>query len=88
MTDLDSFFEFPCQFPIKVMGASDAALKPLVLEIVKKHAPDTSANDITLRPSKKGKYTAVTVTITATSKQQLDSIYIELTACKQILMAL
>ncbi|MFV2055511.1 MAG: YbeD family protein [Thiohalomonadales bacterium] len=84
----DDLFNFPCPFPIKVMGLSGDGLETLVLDIVKKHAPDTHESDISIRPSKKGKYSAVTATITATSRKQLDTIYLELTACKQILMAL
>jgi putative lipoic acid-binding regulatory protein len=88
MSDKDTLFEFPCKFPIKVMGNSSDTLSKVVLEIVKKHASDVSDADLKMRPSKNGKYSAVTVTITATSKHQLDTIYTELTACKQIIMAL
>ena len=88
MTDKETLFEFPCSFPIKVMGNTSSTLSNVVLDIVKKHAPKTTESDLKIRPSKKGKYSAITITIVATSKAQLDSIYIELTACKHILMAL
>ena len=88
MSDLDTVFEFPCKFPIKVMGKSCDTLGKIVLDIVKRHAPDVSKTNLKMRPSKNGNYSAITVTITATSKEQLDSIYVDLTACKYILMAL
>jgi len=88
MSDQDTIFEFPCEFPIKVMGKSCDMLGKIVLDIIKLHAPEVSKMNLKMRPSKNGNYSAITVTITATSKDQLDSIYIDLTACEHILMAL
>ena len=84
----ETLLEFPCQFPIKAMGRDDGAFETLVVEIVRKHAPDLTETAIQTRPSKAGNYLSVTVTVCATSRQQLDNIYLELTACEQVLMAL
>ena len=86
--DQETIIEFPCQFPIKAMGLADQDLGQLVLDIVRKHAPDTEADAISKRESSGGKYISVTATIMASSREQLDSIYYELTACEHIIMAL
>ena len=80
--------EFPCQFPIKVMGRAHDDFESLVATLVRQHAPDLGEAAIRSRPSKEGKFIAVTVTVTATSREQLDAIYTELTACEHVLMAL
>jgi putative lipoic acid-binding regulatory protein len=84
----DTFFEFPCQFPIKAMGKADLELDLLVIEIIRRHAPDTKESAVTTRPSKDGNFIAVTVIVEASSKQQLDAIYQDLTAHPHVLMAL
>lgn len=84
----DTLIEFPCQFPIKAMGESHRRFPGLVLEIVKRHAPNVKKRDLTQRPSSKGKYLAITVTFEATSKSQLDAIYQDLYANKHVLMTL
>lgn len=89
MTDeSDELFNFPCQFPIKIMGRSDCELETLVVEIVNRHVADSSENAVKTRPSGKGNFMSVTVTITATSREQIDKIYLELTAREEVLMAL
>lgn len=86
--DTTSLLEFPCQFPIKAMGRDDGQFEQTVLGIVRKHAPDLQATAVHTRASKGGNFLSVTVTLTATSREQLDNIYLELTACEQVLMAL
>jgi len=80
--------EFPCEFPIKAMGLASETLHSTVLEIVQRHAPEAGDHALKSRPSANGKYVSVTVTINATSREQLDAIYLDLTACNQVLMAL
>ena len=84
----ESYLEFPCQFPIKAMGLATDGLHLHVFDIVKRHAPDTDYNAIAQRASKNGKYISVTITIEATSREQLDAIYQDLTASEQVMMAL
>lgn len=87
-TESESPLRFPCQFPIKAMGLAVEGLHLHVYEIVKRHAPDTPSQAVAYRASKNGKYLSVTVTIEATSREQLDAIYQELTASDHIMMAL
>jgi putative lipoic acid-binding regulatory protein len=84
----ETLLEFPCEFPIKAFGHADPGLAHHVLEIIRRHAPETGEERLSLRSSKTGKYDAVTVTITAQSKAQLDAIYLDLTASSIVIMAL
>jgi putative lipoic acid-binding regulatory protein len=84
----ESLQEFPSEFPIKVMGRQNSDLLAVTQEIVERHAgklPDTS---IRSRTSADGNFLALTYTVNAQSREQLDDIYRELTACKLVLMAL
>ena len=74
----ETLLEFPCAFPLKVMGIADDALSPTVVGIVQKHAPEFDASSMEIRSSSGGKYISLTCTITATSKPQLDALYREL----------
>jgi uncharacterized protein len=84
----ETLFEFPCQFPIKAMGKADVELDLIVIEIVRRHAPELAEDAMTSRPSKDGNFMAITVIIEASSKKQLDAIYQELTDHPHVLMAL
>jgi len=87
MTEKESLLEFPCQFPIKAIGRGDD-LDKLVYSLIQPHVPDLGEAALSMRPSGKGNFMAVTVTITATNQAQLDAIYQELTVCEQVIMAL
>lgn len=84
----ESAFKFPCDFPIKAMGHARGNFELTVLEIVRRHAPDLTDEAFKSRPSSNGKYLSVTITVRAQSKQQLDAIYMDLTACEHVIMAL
>ncbi|UJF18824.1 DUF493 family protein YbeD [Vibrio sp. SS-MA-C1-2] len=73
---LRDLLEFPCQFSFKVMGYAKPELPDLVLEVIQRHAPGDYTPKIT--PSKKGTYDAVSVTITATNIDQVETLYKEL----------
>ena len=81
-------FNFPCDFPIKIMGRCDCELESLVVEIINKHVDDLNEGAIKTRPSGKGNFVSVTVVVKAQSREQLDNIYLELTAREEVLMAL
>lgn len=83
-----SAFEFPCDFPIKVMGLADAEFDQLVVEIVLKHVVDLREGAVKSRASRSGKYLSVTITIQAQSQTQLDDLYRELSGHERILMVL
>jgi putative lipoic acid-binding regulatory protein len=80
--------EFPCHFPIKAMGPSGSDFHRLVIEIVFRHAPDLDGTAVRTQLSRNGRYQSITVTIRATSREQLDAIYQDLTAHKQVMVAL
>jgi putative lipoic acid-binding regulatory protein len=84
----DEHFDFPCDFPIKIMGRSDCELESLVVEIINKHVDDLGEGAVKTRPSGKGNFMSVTVVVKARSREQLDNIYLELTAREEVLMAL
>ena len=84
----DGLFEFPCEFPIKAMGAAEPGFDELVVQIVRRHAPDLAEGAVSTRLSRGGRYLAVTVTVTARSREQLDAIYRALSDHEKVLMAL
>jgi len=76
----DSLLEFPCEFPLKVMGKCEGDFAQAVLAVVLRHAPDFDAANTEMRTSAKGNYMSLTCAIRATSRAQLDALYRELTA--------
>lgn len=88
MENKDSLLEFPCRFPIKAMGRSNSGFEALALAIVRRHVPDFDAQSMRLVASRQGNYLSATFTVEATSQQQLDALYRELTACDELLMVL
>ena len=80
--------EFPSDFPIKVMGRHDSNLRALTQAIIERHAGPVVDASVRTRTSGDGNFLALTYMVRATSRQQLDDIYRELTACKSVLMAL
>ena len=88
MSDSETLLEFPCEFPIKAFGLASDDFPNKVLRIIRRQVKETDVVSAQCRNSQGGKYTAVTILITATSKNQLDAIYQELTASPDIIMAL
>ncbi len=88
LKDGETLLEFPCEFPIKAMGLACVELEIAVVEIINRHVEDLGEGAVKMRPSKNGKYTAITIHITARSKVQLDAIYLDLTACEHVSIAL
>ena len=84
----ESLIVYPSQFPIKVMGKCSATFEAQVIDIMRRHVPDLDETTITHRPSQGGNYLAITVTIQAASRAQLDAIYQDLSNCKKVIMAL
>ena len=80
--------EFPCDFPIKVMGYAQENFDALVVDIVRRYVSDLNEGAVSTRASREGKYLSVTVIIKATSRAQLDNIYRDLTSSEHVLMAL
>ena len=70
-----SLIDYPSRFPIKVMGANVEGYVHAVTAIARQFDPAFDASTIELRPSSGGKYMGVTVTVNATSREQLDELY-------------
>ena len=87
-TEPPSLIEYPCDFPIKVMGKTQAGFAQSVLAVVKAHAPDFDGAKMEMKTSKGGKYLSVTCTIRATSRQQLDALYRALCDHPMVVMVL
>jgi len=80
--------EFPCSFPLKTIGKNTAAFESIVIEIVRRHAPDLRDDAVSNRLSKDGKYMSVTTTFIAQSREQLDALYQELCDHPMVVMVL
>jgi putative lipoic acid-binding regulatory protein len=75
-----SLIEYPSAFPIKVMGAHAEGFVDAIVLVAKQFDPGFDAATVEIRPSKGGNYLGITITITATSRPQLDELYRTLTA--------
>ena len=84
----ESVIEFPCEFPIKMMGRDTPEFREAMRTIVEKHAGKLDDSRVQAALSRNGSFVSVTITITATSQQQLDDIYREVSARDDVLMAL
>ena len=71
----DSLIEYPSQFPIKVMGANVDGFVTAVTHVARQFDPGFDASTVQLRDSSSGNYLGVTITVTATSREQLDDLY-------------
>ncbi len=80
MSEGESLLEFPCEFPIKVMGETRDDFVQAVVAVVQAHATDFDAASVEMRASGKGNYLAVTCTVRATSREQLDNLYRDLSS--------
>ena len=76
----ESLLEFPCDFPLKIMGVAEAGFAQAIAAVVVRHAPEFDAGSMEMRPSKAGNYLSLTCTVRAVSQEQLDALYRELTA--------
>ncbi len=76
----ETLLEFPCDFPLKIMGLAQGNLAQEVLAVIHKFAPDYDGKGMEMRASSSGKYVSLTCTVNAQSKAQLDDIYRALTS--------
>ncbi|MGI9246887.1 MAG: YbeD family protein [Steroidobacteraceae bacterium] len=87
-SDEDTLFQFPTDFPVKIMGHASDDFRSLVLGIVTRHFGALEPHRIEERASANGNYLSLTCTVYAHSKAELDALYRELTSCSQVLVAL
>lgn len=83
-----SLLEFPCEFTVKAMGRNQPEFEQLVESIVRRHLEESATVSSRLNPSRNENYVSVSVSFTAQSKAQLDSIYMDLTSEPKVLVAL
>ena len=88
MSEQDSPLEFPCRFPIKIMGKEHPDFQDHVIGLISSHVGEITDADVVTRPSSNGNFIGVTVTISAESRDQLDNIYRSLTSSERILFVL
>lgn len=84
----DSLIDYPCDFPIKVFGMSQQGFAQAVMEVVSRYDPDFQAATMQMRSSSKARYTSLTCTVRATSREQLDALYQELCDHPLVVMVL
>ena len=84
----DSLIEYPCDFPIKIMGAMQDAFAQTMVDVVSSYDAEFPAGKLEMRPSTKGNYLSLTVTVRATSREQLDNLYRALSSHPMVKMVL
>ncbi len=84
----ESAIEFPCKFPIKMMGRDTPEFRTTVRVLIENHVGPVDEEAIRVNLSGKGNFVSVTITVTATSQQQLDDIYRDVSGHDDVLMAL
>jgi putative lipoic acid-binding regulatory protein len=80
--------EFPCKYPIKVLGEAHQELNEHVIKVMNTHAPKITESDLKISHSSKGKWQSITVFIIATGKPQLDAIFADLKTSNRVKMVL
>lgn len=84
----ETILEFPCEFPIKLMGRDTSSFRNSVRSLVEKHTGRLSDDAIQSSLSRNGRFISITITVNAQSQQQLDDIYRDATDHAEVLMAL
>jgi putative lipoic acid-binding regulatory protein len=84
----ETLLQFPCAFPLKIMGRTHDGFAQTVLDVVLRHVPDFDSASMEMRASRLGNYISLTCTINASSRGQLDALYRELSSNPQVVMVL
>lgn len=80
--------EFPCQYPIKVLGRDCEQLQPMVIEVFERHAPGFDSESLVIKSSSAGTFVSITLTIEATGKEQLSRLHRDLMATGLVSMVI
>ena len=83
-----SLIDYPCDFPIKVMGERAEGFVEAIAEVARQFDPQFDPARIEQRSSSAGRYVGLTITLRATSREQLDAIYRALSAHPQVKVVL
>ncbi|MDO8414468.1 MAG: DUF493 family protein [Gallionellaceae bacterium] len=84
----ESLIEYPCDFPIKIMGKSQPGFAQAIVEVVLHHDPVFDPASMEMRSSKAAHYLSLTCTVRATSREQLDALYQDLCDHPMVVMVL
>jgi putative lipoic acid-binding regulatory protein len=84
----ESLIEYPCEFPVKIFGETRPDFAQTIANVVIAHAPDFDSASIEMRSSSNARYISLTCTIRATSREQLDNLYRDLTSHPMVKMVL
>lgn len=88
MEPQETLLEFPCQFPIKIMGANNPGFRERVIRLISEHVQSLKDTDVSQQTSSNERFLSLTVTIEATSREHLDNVYQSLTGVEEILVVL
>jgi len=88
MTSPPTLIDYPCEFPIKIMGKNEEEFTKSILMIVNRHIPNFDDKSTETKASKENKYLSLTCTVHVVSQSQLDALYQELCDHPLVLMAL
>ena len=80
--------EFPCDYPIKVLGVSSGSFEGVILEVFERHAPGFDQQTVAAKASRNGTFTSLTITITATGPEQLEALHQDLLATGHVKMVI
>ena len=80
--------EFPCDYPIKVLGISSDSFEGVILEVFERHAPGFDQETVAAKASRNGTFTSLTITITATGPEQLEALHQDLLATGHVKMVI
>lgn len=80
--------EFPCQYPIKVIGTAGDDFAEVICQVVEKHAPGVDTTTVEIKDSKNGRFLSLRVVITATGQEQLEALHRDLKATGRVHMVL
>lgn len=80
----ESLIEYPCHFPIKIVGVYSSAYRDNIISLIRTHVPDFDDTQIKERYSKNNKYLSLAVTVCVDNREQLDALYITLNACDEV----
>ncbi len=83
-----SLIEYPCDFPLKILGHAQPGFAQAVLVVIKRHVHDFEDGTLAMKTSRKGKYLSLTCVIRATSREQLDALYQDLCDHPMVVMVL
>ena len=80
--------EFPCEYPVKVLGRAHEDFQPMVMDVFDHHAPGYDDATVEVRASRNGTFNSLTVMIIATGKEQLEALHVDLMDIEHVKMVI